>query len=327
MLAGLAFGGMSEITILDGGMGKELRRIGAPFRQPEWSALALLESPDHVAEAHRNFINAGAQVIITNTYSVVPYHLGAERFDERGRELAELAARTARAEAAAVPHPVQVAGSLPPLFGSYEPEAFQPDAAPALWRTLIEAQADHVDFWVGETISSTEELATLMATLAETAETSRGSGPAPVVWASFTLGDHLVDGKAELRSGQSMTTMWEALVNLPAVADQQLDLQAVLFNCAQPEVITEALRELVSVDGVASSGIRLGAYANAFTVAALGDPDYASNTVINERRTDLTTDRYAELVGEWIDAGATIVGGCCDIYADDIAELVQRFGS
>ena len=53
---------MSEITVLDGGMGKELRRIGAPFRQPEWSSLALMEAPDFVARAHRNFVEAGADV-------------------------------------------------------------------------------------------------------------------------------------------------------------------------------------------------------------------------------------------------------------------------
>src|SRR6056297_3483259 len=47
--AAVAFPPMT-ITILDGGMGKELRRIGAPFRQPEWSALALIESPDQVEQ-------------------------------------------------------------------------------------------------------------------------------------------------------------------------------------------------------------------------------------------------------------------------------------
>ena len=46
--------------ILDGGMGRELARIGAPFRQPEWSALALIEGPDWVERAHRNFVEAGA---------------------------------------------------------------------------------------------------------------------------------------------------------------------------------------------------------------------------------------------------------------------------
>ena len=77
-------------------MGKELRRIGAPFRQPEWSALALMEAPEMVALAHRNFIEAGAHVITTNNYAVVPYHLGDELFEARGRDLIGLAGRVAR---------------------------------------------------------------------------------------------------------------------------------------------------------------------------------------------------------------------------------------
>ena len=118
-----------RITVLDGGMGRELMRIGAPFRQPEWSALALLEGPDWVVQAHTNFIDAGAEVITTNSYAIVPFHLGDERFAARGLELAELSGRLARQGADAAPSPVQVAGSLPPLFGSYRPDLF--DAPPA----------------------------------------------------------------------------------------------------------------------------------------------------------------------------------------------------
>lgn len=39
---------MQSITILDGGMGRELERRGAPFKQPEWSALAMMEAPEIV---------------------------------------------------------------------------------------------------------------------------------------------------------------------------------------------------------------------------------------------------------------------------------------
>ena len=78
---------MTKIQILDGGMGRELNRIGAPFRQPEWSALALLEGPEFVRRAHDAFIESGARIITTNSYAVVPFHLGQERFAARGTEL------------------------------------------------------------------------------------------------------------------------------------------------------------------------------------------------------------------------------------------------
>ena len=59
--------GGSAVAILDGGMGRQLARMGAPFRLPEWSALALIEAPRFVSEAHDAFIKAGAQIITTNS--------------------------------------------------------------------------------------------------------------------------------------------------------------------------------------------------------------------------------------------------------------------
>ena len=86
----------NSITILDGGMSRELVRLGAPLRQPEWSALALLEAPETVREAHLAFARAGARVLTTNAYAVVPFHLGPERFAAEGRRLAALSAELAR---------------------------------------------------------------------------------------------------------------------------------------------------------------------------------------------------------------------------------------
>lgn len=76
------------VTILDGGMGRELHRRGAPFRQPEWSALALMETPEIVRETHLDFLRAGAQVVTTNSYALVPFHIGQERFDAQAAEWA-----------------------------------------------------------------------------------------------------------------------------------------------------------------------------------------------------------------------------------------------
>ena len=53
------------LLILDGGMGRELLRRGAPFAQPQWSALALMQQPSAVADVHRAYIDAGADIITT----------------------------------------------------------------------------------------------------------------------------------------------------------------------------------------------------------------------------------------------------------------------
>ncbi|WP_183146792.1 homocysteine S-methyltransferase family protein, partial [Pseudomonas syringae group genomosp. 7] len=92
---------MTQCTtvILDGGMGRELQRRGAPFRQPEWSALALSEAPEAVSAVHAAYIESGARVITSNSYAVVPFHIGEERFAREGQALAALAGQLARASA------------------------------------------------------------------------------------------------------------------------------------------------------------------------------------------------------------------------------------
>ena len=84
------------MEILDGGIGRYLKEIGAPFQQPEWSALALMEDPSSVITAHQAFVDAGAQVITTNSYAVVPFHIGEERFANRGAELIALSGQLAQ---------------------------------------------------------------------------------------------------------------------------------------------------------------------------------------------------------------------------------------
>lgn len=127
---------MSEVIILDGGMSRELMRLNAPFRQPEWSALALMEAPQLVEQVHNEFAAAGAQVLTTNSYALVPFHVGEDRFFRDGEKLAADAGRLARRAADAAGQ-VIVAGSLPPLFGSYEPDKFQAGLAPTYIGILV----------------------------------------------------------------------------------------------------------------------------------------------------------------------------------------------
>ena len=65
------------------------------------------------------------------------------------------------------------------------------------------------------------------------------------------------------------------------------------------------------------------AYANAFPNA--NDPNYRANEVIHERRDELTAATYADIVDKWVSDGATIIGGCCDMYPEHIAELARRY--
>jgi S-methylmethionine-dependent homocysteine/selenocysteine methylase len=135
----------ARITILDGGMGRQLARMGAPFRLPEWSALALIEAPQFVSDAHAAFIRAGAEIITTNSYGLAPSRLGAARFASDGRRLADLCGRLARAAAHSAAQRVRVAGSLPPVFESYRPDLFDLDRAPAILDVLVAGLTPHID--------------------------------------------------------------------------------------------------------------------------------------------------------------------------------------
>ncbi len=303
---------MGPVTVLDGGMGKELRRIGAPFRQPEWSSLALMEAPDRVLEAHRNFVDAGADVLITNNYAVVPFHLGEEVIAERGAELTTLAGRLAREAADGAGRDVRVAGSLPPLFGSYEPDRFDAARAAPYYRDIVAALAPFVDLWIGETFSCVEELHTIV-------DAVRAQDDRRPIWVGFCVPDEWDPTRGvALRSGETPAAI------AAAVAEHQGEIDAVLFNCSLPEQTGPAIEALAAAFAERELDLRIGAYANAFPPQR---PDgYAANEFVFERRAELTTDRYTEFAQSWVDLGATIVGGCCDLYPEHIAALAERFG-
>ncbi len=294
-----------RVTILDGGTGRELKKIGAPFRQPEWSALALMEAPECVTRVHERYIAAGADVITANSYAVVPFHIGADRFASDGKRLAALSGQLARSAASAVlSRHVRVAASLPPVCGSYRSDLFNAAAAAPVLRLLILALIPFADLWLAETLSAIEEAELVVAELAAAHVT------APL-WLSFTIAE---DGGAEprLRSGE--------LVSAAAIAASRLGAKAILFNCSQPEVMAAA----VSVAAVALSGgggicdVEIGCYANAF---APQTADAEANAGLSELREEVTPASYRTFAEEWVSRGATIVGGCCGIGPEHIAYL------
>jgi len=299
----------NRITLLDGGTGRELLRVGAPFSQPEWSAKALIEGPQFVTRVHENFVAAGADVITTNSYAIVPYHLGEERFRRVGHELAALAGRLARAVADGTPRPVQVAGCLPPLCGSYRSDLYDPGVAKPILATLVDALAPSVDLWLAETLSASVEADLVAAMIAET-----GGAALKPLWLSFTLEDMIAPGQApRLRSGESVVDVVKTCARIKA--------QAVLFNCSQPEVmgpaVTIAAQTLRALGGPAGE-MKIGVYANAFVPLRVTT---AANAELSNLRVDVTPAVYLDWARDWVNRGASIVGGCCGIGPEHIVEL------
>lgn len=292
---------MGHITLLDGGLSRELTRFGAELKQPEWSAGALMDHPETVARAHQAFFEAGADIATTASYAVVPFHLGEARFAARGAELAALSGQLARKAAQAAGG--RVAGSLPPACGSYIPEQFDPAAARRILGVLVEALHPYVDFWLAETMSSLEEMRV-------TAEAVAQSGKP--LWISCSLSD---EGPAALlRSGERVEDAARLAVELGA--------EALLFNCSLPEVMERAV--IAARETLAALGrpLPLGVYANGFAPVPRQE---AANEALSAMRDDLDPAAYLHWAETWVAAGATIIGGCCGVGAAHIAALRARF--
>lgn len=295
-----------EMIILDGGMSRELTRLGARLVQPEWSALALMESPQIVRQVHAEFIEAGADAITTNSYALVPFHIGEDRFRTDGASLIALSGRLAREAAdASANRKVLVCGSLPPIFGSYEPQNFDASRVQDYLQVLVENLAPHVDVWLGETLS-------LIAEAEAVHSSTRGTGKP--LWISFTLNDRpdAANSEPALRSGETVAEAagWAA----------ETGIEALLFNCSRPEVMEQAIRTAASVLGKGGANTRIGVYANAFEQQT--DEDKA-NEGLSGMRAELNGDGYLGFARAWVAAGATLVGGCCGIGVEQIGRLAR----
>jgi S-methylmethionine-dependent homocysteine/selenocysteine methylase len=291
--------GMTKIILTDGGMGQELLRRSQVPPTPLWSARVLMDEPQLVHDLHLEFIRAGARVITINSYAATPERLAREGAEDMFKPLQKRAidlARSAR-EAAQVDEEVLIAGCLSPLFGSYHPAlTISFEETLDIYRRIVAEQAEHVDLMLCETMASPEE--------ARAAATAAAEGGRPV-WLSWTLAD---DGPPRLRSGETLATAARALADIP--------LAARLVNCSRPEAVTAALPGLVALGGA------VGAYANAFI--AIEALKHGGTVDVLGVREDLGPAAYADHALGWVEAGASIVGGCCEIGPEYIALLRDR---
>jgi len=192
-----------------------------------------------VVQAHRTFIDAGAQVITTNIYALVPFHIGEERFAAEARTLAELTGRLARTAADRAPHPVRVAGLLPPLFGSYRPDLFDASDAARIIDPLIAGLAGDVGIWLGETLSSIVEATTVRHAL------DRAGAAQQSLWISYSFNEH-----GALRSGEPAADAVATAIDTGATT--------ILFNCCAAESIHELASICAGRSGRAAVRCRIG---------------------------------------------------------------------
>ena len=288
---------MAMITLLDGGMGQELVARSGDDPTPLWATRVMIDHPGMVRDIHADYFAAGATIATTNTYAI--HHDRLDRFglDPMFHAL-HLRALAEAHEARAAHGSGRIAGALGPLVASYRPEVTQPvaEAAPK-YAEIAALMAPHVDLILCETMASVD-----MAMGAAMGAQAAGRP----VWMSVTVDDH--DG-TKLRSGEPVTDLARVIAAHPVAA--------VLANCSVPEAMGDALA------GLKTLGLPFGAYANGFTHISGNFLKDASTVRELTHRHDLPPAKYVEFAMAWVAAGATIVGGCCEVGPAHIRALAD----
>jgi S-methylmethionine-dependent homocysteine/selenocysteine methylase len=286
-------------VLLDGGIGTEILR-----RDVTWADHQLTRRPEVVRAIHFDYVQAGADVLSTNTFQLsrrgfVQHfrdlehmrHIGAVDLETRWVELVRAGVRLAqeaRVQAGAVDR-VAVAGAMT------TPEwCFRPDLAPDSTRAVAEyrelasvfAEAG-CDLLLIETVNSVGD-----AVAAASAAQSAGIP----YWMAF-----VPDPAGKLFSGE---TLAQACAALDALAPD-----AILVNCAPPPDISAGLEELESAWSGAS-----GAYAH---IGRFNPPEWLFTD-------EYPPERYLQVARDWRDRGAAIVGGCCGTTPEHIAVLSSQ---
>jgi len=277
--------------LLDGAIGTELERRGIACALPLWSTHALIEAPDTLAAIHREYLEAGAEVLTADTFRTQRHVLAKAGAGERARELTERAVALAQCvrRDAALEGSVRVAGSVPPLEDCYEPASRPND------RTLAREHARHCDALAGAGVDLL-----LLETHNSIAEARAAARAAAHTGLPFFV-SFVCRGRV-LLSGEALADAVEAL--------RPSGPQAILVNCIPPADVMPLLEELRVACGTTPYGV----YPN------LGPP---GATPRHPHRDHLSPEAFARAAGEWVAAGARVVGGCCGTAPRHIRATAQ----
>lgn len=289
----------NKIFLLDGGMGQEL--IHRSKKNPDnlWSARVLLDEYDLVVQLHKDFIEAGANAITLNSYSITPHRLKKNNLENMFLTLQQKAIAAAKEAIKKIETDkrIKIIGSLPPLIASYQKTiGLSKNEATETYKKIIDIQERNIDIFLCETVSSIEE-ALIVSEVALQSEKP--------VWLSFSVDE---DNGAFLRSGEKLN---DALKEF-----DKSKIDAFLVNCSPPEAIDKAVNIMKSYSKP------FGALANGFETTKPLFP--GENVSVLKKRNDFNETKFVDSVISNIDNNASIVGGCCEVNPDYISAIHKR---
>ncbi len=282
-----------KIRILDGGMGQELLARGMEPNGTLWSANALLQEKYHklLLDTHIDFIKAGAEVIVTTTFTTRKVRLRDNNVEDKFEYLNKKAGEIAREAKKLYPN-VLIAGGLPPQYLTYEADTRADSEIANNFKAQAEILNTYVDFFYFDVLSSVKEFKIAIDSI------SKFNKP-------YLIGAHISDG-TNLPSGEKIS---EIITKI-----KHDKLLGIMLSCISPENYELNLNEIKNL-GV-PFGFKLNGfiktnpkpnYTGAFNESKTGNP----NEFLGVRE-DLTPEKMAEFAKKFKDAGATILGGCCE---------------
>lgn len=272
-----------RVHVMDGGMGTALYERGV-FVSVCYDGLNL-ENPELVVSVHRDYVEAGAEIIETNTFGANPIKLSSHGLEGRTEEINRVAVALARKAAG---NATTVVGAIGPLGIRIEP--FGPtsrEEARELYQRQVSGLLEgDVDGFILETFSDLDELEQAFRSVRE-------SSDLPIM-CQITVGE---DGRT------SYGTAPEAVAR--EVTDWGADV--IGLNCSVgPAVLLDAIERMAQVTDRPLSAL----------------PNAGLPRVVGDRKIYLASPEYmAQYARRMIDAGARFVGGCCGTTPDHIRAL------
>ena len=290
-----------ETRILDGGMGQELLARGMEANGTLWSANALLQKKYHklLLDTHLDFIKSGAEVIVTNTFTLRRKRLYENNVDNKFEYLNKKAGEIAMKAKELNPH-VLIAGGLPPQDKTYEADKREDYIIKDSFYEQAKILNPFVDFFYFDVLSSVREFRLGIEAI------KNFNKP-------YLIGAHISEGTV-LPSNESLSDIINKI--------DHKNLLGIMLSCISPENYEKNLDEIKNL------GVPFGFKLNAFITTSPKNGYFANysrnggnpNEFLGQRK-DLNPKKMSAFVKKFKDAGATILGGCCETRPAHIKEI------